>query len=179
MSVSLTNWYVPHVTGTALFRGGSGGGAGAPTFIFNGVLNEAAGAGGGGGCTVQLVAPSIEVRPTGLIDVRGGLAGRCYWITGLIGTRCDTNQRNGAAGAGGSVWLRAGSVNVQGAVETGTGILRIDSHELGTPGVAPVNMRGTTEGLPALTAVDFNVGGTTRVFNNRSQARELQIIRAQ
>ena len=178
LSVSLSNWYVPHLTATTTFRGGSGGAGGSRTLTENGTLTQAAGAGGGGGGAVLLVAPSIEIRPTGVIDVRGGLAGRCGWLS-CCGVRCEAGSLNGAAGAGGSVWLRAGSVNVQGAVETGTGLLRVDAHELGASSVAAVSMRGATEGLPALTAVDFNVGGTTRVFNNRSQARELQVIRAQ
>ena len=87
----------------ALFTGG-GGGAG-------GGADGAGGGGGGGG--VKIIALTITVAASGVIDASGGSGG----IT--ISTGCTTG--GGGGGGGGMIWLEAAILGVEGTLSAAGG----------------------------------------------------------
>lgn len=98
------------ISGATIAGGSGGGGGGDGTQAPGG-----GGSGGAGGGAVLIIAPEITIGAGGSIRAGGAAGGN----GGGIGTTCDGGA--GGGGSGGTVWLRAGTVTVDGVIDVSGG----------------------------------------------------------
>ena len=106
-----------------------------------------AGGGGAGGGALVLIAPKVTI--SGTIDASGGAGGN--------------GTGDGGDGSGGGIWIRAASVDVSGTIDIGTGILRIDAHEINYSGDY---IPGDLTGVPNLLQIERDSSGGITLKNN-------------
>jgi len=165
-------WYAPMNLSTDDLVGGSGGGSG--YWYPNYASNETPGGGGAGGGAILLVAPRVVI--SGLLDVRGGLGG-CRWHKSQGFSHCNgSTPETGSAGAGGSVWIRTASLSVDGEIEKGTGILRVDAAEVAGSWAGSVDVSGTRDDLPGLVTLTNTPSGLLEVQNLSATQRTLRLV---
>ncbi len=126
--------------------GGSGGGGSGPN---GNPLQYGSGGGSGGGAILIASSTSITLTSPGVIGVAGGAGGSgCY---------------SGGNGAGGSVRLVSNTIAGNGAVNAGTGIVRLEATSISTLSVTGTASAGTpgnlvlpTQAQPTISVTSVN-----------------------
>jgi hypothetical protein len=162
---------------TAATAGGSGGGSSSSTTTTRtscGSRQYNAGGAGAGGGIVVLVAPGIRIAAGGSLDASGGLGGTGYDKAIGCGASGPDSSFRGGAGSGGSIWLRAASIDIDGALVPGD-INRIDAREV-SGSIPAGTIVGSTAGLPGLFGVQMTASGVISLTNNSAQSRAVKMV---